>query len=283
MPKNGTTDIPHVSVTDHFIRKIPLNKLDSVRSIGATDIDKIRKFIGLACINNPAADNNSRGLAFINYFEKFDPKPYLLDSAKQYFKSEDKVAVTKNFSALIRLAYLQNDYQQILKYAEQIDNPIDLLPKQHFILDNSWTSYRIGEAYNAFGNKQRAELFYQHAIDIAPYVLDFRNKLAQVQFDQKKYDQARKNFEFIISENPKYSSAYVSLGFLILMTERNPDKADQYYDKALALDPDNEQALLNKVGIFILRNEPKQAKETLNKVLSINPHNQKAKELIQHL
>ena len=75
MPASGATDIPHVRVTDHFIRK-PLRP-------GL--VDSIRTFAGIACINDPDPPGESKGRAFINYFEKFGFDRFVLDSARRYF------------------------------------------------------------------------------------------------------------------------------------------------------------------------------------------------------
>ncbi len=52
MPHNGSIDIPHVAVTDHFIRKRPVE--DSMQ-------EKIAAFLGLRCFNNdrPGSHNHS--------------------------------------------------------------------------------------------------------------------------------------------------------------------------------------------------------------------------------
>jgi len=59
MLKNSTIDIPHVSVTDHFIRKpVPKN-----------EVQKIKEFTRLACINNPNVSDLTKGIAFLNYLK----------------------------------------------------------------------------------------------------------------------------------------------------------------------------------------------------------------------
>ena len=138
MPKNGTIDIPHVTTTDHFIRK-PLS---------SREVKKVKEFVTLVCINNPAADRVSRGLAFLNYFEKFEPgAEFLLDSAAKYFPDGSDELISKNFSGLIRLAYLRNNPGLIMGYAERVHDVFSLIGKKSYSNDDAWTSYRIGEAY----------------------------------------------------------------------------------------------------------------------------------------
>ena len=78
MPKSGAIDIPHVSITDHFIRK-PVKKVD---------VAGVKKFIGLFAINEANPEPKVKAEAYLNQYEKFDHNPVLLDSAKKYLDSK---------------------------------------------------------------------------------------------------------------------------------------------------------------------------------------------------
>jgi hypothetical protein len=273
MPKNGTVDIPHVSVTDHFIRK----------PVDTTTVQRIKEFVTLACINNPNADKTSRGNAFISYFEKFSSNPAFLDSAKRYFDETSEADVTKNLKSLVRVAYLRSDFAGAVSYAERVKNIFSILSHKSLSNDDAWALYRIGESYRSLNNMLQAINYFRHAIELEPYNLDFINKLAQAQVDVGKTEEARKNFEFILAENPKYTSAYVNLGYLILSVDHNIARADSYYDKALALDPDNEQAMLNKAGTLVYLNRKKEAAAMLQRLLKTNPKREDAKMLLKRL
>ncbi|MBK7572161.1 MAG: tetratricopeptide repeat protein [Bacteroidetes bacterium] len=108
-------------------------------------------------------------------------------------------------------------------------------------------------------------------------------KLADLQFESGDNAKAESNYSFIISENPKYVSAYVNYGFLSLSVNKDDKKAEKYYDEAIKLDPDNEQALLNKAGLMIYRKDVVKAKNYIEKVLKINPTNEQAKRLLKLL
>ena len=61
-----------------------------------------------------------------------------------------------------------------------------------------------------------------------------------------------------------------------MINEDETDKnlADYYFDIALSLNPNYEQALLNKTRIYVLNNEIKQARKLLQKISSIYPDNE---------
>lgn len=85
-------------------------------------------------------------------------------------------------------------------------------------------------------------------------------------------------FEFIISEDPRYTSAYVNLGF-VLMNSNDIEGAKECYTSALNLDPDHIQALVNLAGLYMLEMDNKKAKEFLDRVFALDPENQMAKNI----
>ena len=99
MPRSGSIDIPHVTVTDHYIRK-PVKK---------TNIASVKKFIGLVAINEKNPDPKVKAEAYINQYEKFDHKAAFLDSAKKHLNEKSKT----DLDLLIRLHFLKNDFKKI--------------------------------------------------------------------------------------------------------------------------------------------------------------------------
>lgn len=264
MPKSGSIDIPHVTITDHFIRK-PVKKVD---------VAGVKKFIGLFAINEKNPDAKIKAQAYINQYEKFDKNPAYLDSAKKYLDEDAFI----DLEALVRLYFLKNDFSKIIslvsKYS-QADLLDDMLIHKSLMNDEAWTCYRIGEAYTNLGKVNDAFLFYKNATELAPYDLDFQNKLAGNLFAQNKTKEAQKIYKKIISENPNYASAWSNLGFIYLQSG-NANKAREYYDKALGLDPDYEQALLNKAGLFLYEKKNSEALAIAKRIIKKNPKNEQA-------
>ncbi len=269
MPKNGTIDIPHVTTTDHWIRK----------TIDTVSANKVKVFLGLACINNPKPDNESHAAAFLNYFEKFSNNTSYLDSAAKYLGENNS---QYSFSLKVRLYYLKNDFRRVAQLASSNKEIIKSF-KSNVMNDDAWTAYRIGESYYGLQEATIAAGYMQLAVNLAPYQLDFRSKLAGVQLDLGDYITAKKNYQFIIDQNPEYVSAYVNLGFLIAQTEKNMKDAIELYDKALALDPDNIQAYLNKAASEIYAKDEKAARSLIGEVLKRDRNNETARMLLNNL
>jgi Tfp pilus assembly protein PilF len=272
MPKNGTIDIPHVTNTDHWIR-VPVK--DST-------ITKAKVFSTLACINNMSPSKHSRGIAFLSYFEKFSPNPVYLDSAAAYFDRSTIDSIKKNLEPLVRLEFLRKNYSSVIDYANKTE-ALNILNKSSFSNDNAWTCYRIGESFVSSGDLQSAHKYYLQAVKLAPYVPGFRIKLADTEADLNLPDQAKTNYELLLRENPKYAAAYVNYGFLCLSAFSDAKKAEVMYDKALALDPDNIQALLNKAAVLLIAGKNADALKYVQQVKRLDKTNPQALSILRNM
>ncbi|MEO5571770.1 MAG: tetratricopeptide repeat protein [Bacteroidia bacterium] len=273
MVKSGATDIPHVRVTDHFIRVLMKD----------SDVDKVKKFVGIACINNPNPSEETKGKAFIAYFEKFNFDASVLDSALKYFPGDSKEDIRKNFSSLIQIYFLKKDYSKITYYTSAVADALSFLNKKSFSNSDAWTSYRIGEAYYNLNQPENALHYYRRSGELAPYELDFQNKYGTALMQTGNAEEAKKVFEFIISEYPKYPAAFSNLGYIYLTTTGNTSKAKEFYDSAIALNPDYSQAWYNIAGWYAYQKNFSEAKRILNAVLKKNPSDEKAKQILNSL
>jgi tetratricopeptide (TPR) repeat protein len=273
MPIHGATDIPHVSVHDHRIAVPVANK----------EIENIRKFIGITAINNPNPPREANAQAYINYFEKFGMGPAMLDSALKYLYENGKLDVNKNITKLVHIYYLKKDYPSVIKYVSQIKSLNDRLNIKQYDNYYAWTAYRIGESYQQTGNNAIAKKYFQLAYQLAPLIPDFGNKYANTLAVDGDYQSARKIYTTIIQQQPKYAPAHCNLGYLILIADKNTSLAMNYYNNALALDPDYEMALSNKAALLAFIGEKANAIKILNRLLKNNPSNLQAKELLKSL
>ncbi len=274
MPSSGSTDIPHVTVHDHYIRK-PITQKEK---------DKIKTFIGLYAINEKNPSDLTKAWAYINQYDKFEPKSEYLDSAQKYLKDKTKEDVQKNIHALLQLNFSKQNFQKIIKYLNVLgENEFyKSLNKKSYDNIQAWSAYHIAEAYFNTGNIAASVKWFEKATDLAPYNLEFQNKLGAAYMNTGKVAQAEKTFEFIIKEHPKNMSAYTNLGF-IKLSQNNAIEAEQLYNKALKLDPDYEPLLLNLAGLKAYKKDYKGAMEIINKILKKNSGNEKAKMALQQL
>lgn len=273
MPSSGSSDIPHVSITDHKIA-VPQTK---------EKIDGIERFLGLKSINNPNPDRITIARAYIQQYEKFEAKVDFLDSAYYYLKTELKSYSKPYYAESVNYYFLRNDFQSVVRHAEQISLQVllnKILVDQDYSNRHAWAAYRTGESYRALGMDSKALQCFQKASQLAPYSLEFRNKLGTAYVKAGNLSNAAKEFEFIIAEQEDYVSAYTNLGFIRLRGGKT-EEALQLYQKALSLDPDNEQALLNMAGWYFYHQKIETGRKYLNQLLNVNPNHVQAKSLLQ--
>lgn len=273
MVTSSTTDIPHVSVTDHYIRK----------PVDEKEIEKIKTFVGIACINNPSPPSGAIGNAFIAYYEKFGFDTFVLDSAKKYFPDNSEKDIRNNFHSLVHLYYLKKDYPKILSYVKTLENPLTFLNNKSYSNTDAWTCYRIGQALENTGASNAALVYYKQAIDLAPYHLQFQNVYGSQLMGAGMVKEAKQVFEFVLKEFPANTTALSNLGFICLSTDGDTAKARYLYEKALSLDPDYLAAQYNVAGLYIYTKQFAKAKSVLNKILAKYPAEQKAKQILSSL
>ncbi|MGZ3884792.1 MAG: tetratricopeptide repeat protein, partial [Bacteroidia bacterium] len=275
MPKSGSTDIPHVTVHDHYIRK----------PVTAEEKNKIKTFIGLYAINEKQPDDLTKAKAYINQYEKFDPQPQFLDSALHFLRDKTIEDILNNLQPLVQLYFIRQDFAKIISYAEKIGEEKlleNVLIKKMYSNEQAWTAYRIADSYFSTGNVQKAVKWFGQAVKLAPYNLEFRNKLGSAYMGVNAAGKAEEQFVFILKEHPKFIPAYTNLGYLKL-TQNKAGEAEALYNSALKLDPDYEPLLLNLAGLKVYQKNYKAAMEILSRIVRKNPGNLKAKAALQQL
>ncbi len=275
MPNSGSTDIPHVTVHDHYIRK-PLNKKEKAQ---------IKEFLGLYAINETKPDSLTKALAYINQYEKFELKAFYLDSAQKYISLNSLANIKKNLHAWVQLYFLKGQYQQVVQLAGRCGTEELLqsyLTKKSYNNQHAWTCYRIAEAYTSTGDITSALKFLSRAYQLAPYTPEFMDKLAGAYADAGKYTEARKYYEMALQEQARYVPAITNLGYLCLL-EGKLTEAEHWYKKGLQLDPDDEALLLNLAGLYNYQQDFAASKKILQQILKRNPAHSQAKLILQQL
>jgi tetratricopeptide (TPR) repeat protein len=275
MPNSGSIDIPHVTVHDHYIRK-PLSKAEK---------QGIKTFIGLYAINekNPAPIIKAK--AYLNQYEKFEHQEDYLDSAAFYLKDKTDKELQSNLEPLVQLHFTKNNFGQIVTYINRLSDDYVLKSKlitTSYSNDHAWTCYRIGEALYKTGNVPRAIAYFKKSVELAPFVLDFRNKYASALASNKQLPEAAQQYNEILKEHPKHVSALTNLGY-VKLAQGNMSEAESLYSRALKLDPDYEPLLMNLAGLYAYKKDFTESKKYLNRIIALNPNNQQAKQILTQI
>lgn len=262
MVKTGVFDIPHVQISDHYIRVTDKWKKD----IKSTSEIETGAWVGLKCMNNEHPTNESRARAYIYYFEKFSANPAVLDSALNYLVKLDQKEFAETW---IYYFYLKGDFDEAIRLSSFLDsNSTDAV-----------IEYQVGQSMENTGHKE-AQKYYEKACSKMPYNLDYRNKLGSYYLKQKQYNKALNEFNFIINEQPLYERAYNNRGYVFLM-QGETQKAEQDFKEALRLDPLYKTAAFNLAGLYFQQQKVEKAKEIIFKMEKYYPADPQIKEALR--
>lgn len=260
MAKNSSIDIPHVAVTDHYIRKNPKNEIDT---------NKLRKFIGMQCINNPKVANKNKAKAYLEFFERYENNPFLLDSANDYLS---KTIQEDNVALFIRLLFLQEKYDQLIRLAEKNKG-------KNF---DAWSNYRIGASYLKNKIYPQAISYLEKSVSLKPFALDFQYKLGAAYLENNQAEKAQTVFLKILHEDKHYEDAYTDLSYISLQ-KSEWQKAIYYASYAVKLNPLKEQNAINLAVAYYQKGAKKDAEKTLRTARKFFPKNEKIQMMLSDL
>lgn len=225
MPSTGTSDIPHVTVHDHYIRKPMPYKAPS-------------KLKGLRCITSDKVDQTTLTEAYASYYEKFDNNPLYIQKA-QSLSSELQTNKPYDFATIVHVYFLLNKYADI----------IQLVDKHSTLQTDAWTSYRIAKAYENTNQTQKALTYYEHAIELMPKQLDFRLQALGFMIKQEAWQMMETSVNDYLNLYDKTAEVHAYKGVL-LMRKNALSEAQSAFNKALSLDPDLLLALQNLKQLY---------------------------------
>jgi len=244
MPSSGTSDIPHVTVHDHYIRK------------SSNGVQKEGKLLGLRCITNANVDVLTETKAYISYFEKFEQNPLYLIKAKE--KMDKPNAKSKeHLETIVHLYYIQNDFNKILA-----------LKTDGFVFDDVWTNYRISKAYENTNNFEKSLEWMEKVAVKTPLNIDFQVQYANCLIKNNQFAKAKTVLLAVNQLYAKNEDAHAFLG-LVYLKENAFSLAKASFLKALSLNPDLLLALKNLETVYGLNGQKQEQLKVRDRIAVI--------------
>jgi thioredoxin-like negative regulator of GroEL len=265
MPESGSMDIPHVRITDHYIR-VP----DEGEIAPATPYDE-KTFVRLASLieDRPSARTVADG--YLSTYEQFFARPQFLDSAAVYLDQARAEASDQELApSLIRLWFLQGKHSEVRRLARSL--PSDSL-------QDAWTLYRIGESYAKSGEWARVINYHEATVRVAPQHLRFKGKLADAYAASRRLDRALTLYDEILAANPTRADMYNNRG-LARIARRDFQGAEADFEQALALNPDAEQALANLASLYYNTGRQDEARALAERLVRLVPDNPRYQQFL---
>ena len=257
MPVSGSKDIPHVRITDHFIRTP-----DTTASTVLTTESGVAPFVRMASLIDPNPTPKAIAQGYLTYYEEVTDHPGFLDSAAVYLQAaQERSSLEAVAAPLVRMYYLAGDYEAITRLARDLDE-----------VEDAWTAYRIGDAYLKEDSPGAAEGYLEQATTLAPANVQFRRRLAGAYVHLGDYEKAIDQLDDVLAAHPKYAEAYSDRGYAQLPLERF-DGAEKDFLAAIRLSPDLQAALANLASLYNYLERPEEARPIVQRLLDLDPTN----------
>ena len=165
----------------------------------------------------------------------------------------------KNLRKALELNPDQRDAHGVLTglYIQQkrYDDALKLCESQRQRLEKqppalAFVEYLEGRISVVKGEMGKGLSHFEKAIDLDPNILGAYEAIAQIHFHEKRIDQARKQYESIVTKNPRHIAGYMALGTIHDLAG-DLKKAEESYRKALSIDKDFAPAANNLAWILI--------------------------------
>ncbi len=207
--------------------------------------------------------------------------------ADDYAKSAEKGATALRYhpsSAMIHLM-LGTDYNLMKEYDKALSNlnkSMELTDSVDYEAVSQIMS-SMGDVYYAKGDRDSAFVYYDKAISIDPdNLLALNNCAYYLAVEGRDLDKAEEMSARTIKERPDDATSLDTYAW-VMFRKKNYTEAMAYIDKAIANSEDPSEELYHHAGdIYFMNGEPQKALEFWEKALALDPDNELLQRKVKH-
>jgi len=296
MPRSGAIDIPHVRITDHYIRRRPVR--------GDAPAKGPARFLGLELLTGPSTPL-LMAQGYMTFHEQYEQGTAVLDSMRYYLTQTEEPA----FREWIYYYFAKAEYDSLLQFARsRLGDELPAVWEPP--LDDAYTCYRLGEAFLQTGNALRALDFFSLSTQLKTSLSTqlktslstqlktslstnatrteegasvsaegggrgsahppFYEKLGVALIQLGRLEEARESFLYALALDPMRPVALNNLGYIAALEGRY-ERAEERYLEALRIEPDYARALLNLAAVYLQTGRKAEARSALLRCLALEP------------
>lgn len=313
MQKGGTSDVPHVTFTDHWIRARPGPRRDPDKGRPAFDTPEPLELVALRRMDRltgQAPSDTRATVAYFRFYETMHRQPkYIQLAIERGRKATRKSTVPVEMQ--INLARALAEADSLDAAARVMHEAVAADP------GGAWAHYWRGVMEEGRGRTQAAIRAFRKAVSIQPKMVEAQVKLADALYRAQRFDEALDRLDVLVNLDPVHApKAWFNMG-VIRLQRGDPSGARTAFERAASLDPDLVQAHIQlgtlqlKGGqldsaaqhfrnaiiadpqdpsaygslgmVYLQAGQPEVARRLFEKVLALDPDNQNARQLLQRL
>lgn len=264
---SGASDIPHVTFTDHWIRR------ELPPAVAPEDIERVfvrpEPFRLVRATAPPDEPGQGLGLleeaaAYFAFYDQIHALPLYLDSVI--------VKVEAGFRAGADHAEARLALGRALLEQGRVDEAVEALSEAASVYEEDVpVRYWLGVALLRADRPGEAIGALRRAVEMQPAFTEAHLKLAEAFYAAARFAEAESAWLAGLDEDPVHHPAsWNDLGFLYLQTGRL-EEAGRLFDRALALDPDLVRALVNAAAVDMQEQDWEGALRFLNRAVEKQP------------
>ena len=319
MQAGGTSDVPHVRFTDHWIRPEPGPPLSPDAGRPVIESPEPLPLVALSPRGERAGEAYFAGRSFgerlagaaealFHFYETMHRHPGYLPRVVELGRgAEGEGDGTVPGAVALGRALLAMDSVDAAE--EVLREAMEAAP------DDPWPAFLVGALLEERRGRSREALPYlQRAVALQPEFLEARRKLAEALYDVGRRAEARDELEEVVARDPLHEpGAWLNLGVVRLemgdeagaarafreASRLDPDRAEAHIQvgtlalgagelaeaeraflAAIAAAPEEPAAHGSLALVHLQRGEWARARELLERVLELDPENPGARELL---
>ena len=256
MQRGGTSDIPHVLFTDHWIRRTlppprPPEDIErgGIRSIPFTLVDvtaRERTLSGEEAHDDEADSAVELGIAYFRFYDSDHRLPAYLPTVARYIRRGIAAGAERPDARL----YLGRALME-MDSLSAAEGQLALAAEAH--AGDPETLYWLGAVRLRRGNAGAAIEALQEAVAVQPRFSEARFKLAEALADAGRAGEAVASYAEALRMDPyRHAAAWNNMGFQHLQAG-NMEEAAQALGRAIGLDPRFVEARANLGAVLLNR------------------------------
>ena len=277
MSQGGTTNVPHVIFTDHWIRRDPgpprdpdagrpaFDQTDPINLVALQEPGRPAHVIAPRTAASPLYDLET-AIAYLDFFETMHRVPAYIDSVLVYAR-RGLAGGADHVEARIALARALAQADSLAAAVAVLEEAAGVYP------DDAWVQFWLGSMREAQDDADAAIAALERSLALQPLLIEAQVKLADALVKAGRPAEALAQLETVVALDPVHRPrAWFNKGVIHLQMQQ-PEAAADAFTQAAHLDPDLADAHIQLGSLYLSQQRLDDAEASFRKAIFAAPAN----------